>query len=889
MDAPAPVDVSTPPARAVPQLRAVLVCDLADSTALVERLGDAAAAELIQRHDRVARDLLHRHAGREIDKTDGFLVLFERPVQAVAFALDYQRALRTLGEERKQTLRARIGIHVGEVMLWENAAADIADGAKPVEVEGLAKPMAARLMNLARPGQTLLSDMARTLAQRAQIELAGADRVRWLAHGRYLVKGVPAPLAVHEVGEPGVAPLSAPPSSSKAVRDLPFWRRPAVLALEFALLLAAVAVPLYLSLRPKPAIAFAERDWVVLGDLRNMTSEKIFDDALDEAFRIGLEQSRYVNVLPALQAREALKRMQREAGTGLDREVAIELALREGARAVVLPTVTEFGGRVRISAEVVDPNTGATVYAESSDGEQVEDVLPAMDVVLTNLRERLGESMQSIEQASAPLARITTSSLDALRAFALAESAVAEGNIRQATSLLEQAIALDPEFAMAYGRLATIQHGVGDPVEAYRLATLALRNPEKLSARERMMLEATIAFFASPRDVVERWLAVLKVYPDVAVAEYNAGLGLLWFHNDPARAAPHFRNFAESRHHFRAYAWFGLGIAQLGLGDFAAARESMDKGLTLGLRTPAFEHTFPALALRDYATADQLLQQHSASWGATMLIERALRIAAVELDRGDPRRGAEALRDALENADPALPVAVRQRADLSLILLDLERGEQRARDALQALIRRDQPRMTGDLARYDTSGAVQLLLAAAIAERAGTRELAAEVVADIGARVNEHGFIHVDRLVATLDCVVGERPASERIACLRGRIDGFELGLTHQLLMRELAASGDLARAREEAAWLVAHRGRLLVELQKFDAQLLNIAALNEAELNLIEWADAQERQTRTPLRIQALDRAWQRAPEDSPYVVRLRALQRAQAAPGSDQQDDQP
>ena len=118
------------PARgASPVLCTLVLCDLVDSTALVERLGDQAGAALMRRHDRLARDLMHRHGGREIDKTDGFLVLFERPIQGVAFALDYQRELRELGKEQGFALRARAGIHVGDGdTLVENAAVRAAPG-----------------------------------------------------------------------------------------------------------------------------------------------------------------------------------------------------------------------------------------------------------------------------------------------------------------------------------------------------------------------------------------------------------------------------------------------------------------------------------------------------------------------------------------------------------------------------------------------------------------------------------------------------------------------------------------------------------------------------------------------------------------------------------------
>jgi class 3 adenylate cyclase len=70
-------------------LRTLVLSDLVDSTALVERLGDQRAADLIRKHDRLARALMQQHGGREIDKTDGFLLVFERPIQAVAYALDW--------------------------------------------------------------------------------------------------------------------------------------------------------------------------------------------------------------------------------------------------------------------------------------------------------------------------------------------------------------------------------------------------------------------------------------------------------------------------------------------------------------------------------------------------------------------------------------------------------------------------------------------------------------------------------------------------------------------------------------------------------------------------------------------------------------------------------
>src|SRR5207237_397059 len=124
------------------EIKALLLTDVVDSTRLSEALGDTAMAAIWAAHDRASRALLDPWRGREIDKTDGMLLLFDNAADAVGYALAYHRALKTL----PTPVTARVGLHVGPVILRENAAEDVARGAKPLEVEGLAKPVAARVM-----------------------------------------------------------------------------------------------------------------------------------------------------------------------------------------------------------------------------------------------------------------------------------------------------------------------------------------------------------------------------------------------------------------------------------------------------------------------------------------------------------------------------------------------------------------------------------------------------------------------------------------------------------------------------------------------------------------------------------------------------------------------
>ena len=193
---------------------ALLITDIVDSTGLTERLGDAAAARLWAAHDRIARDLLAGFHGREIDKTDGLLLLFADAADAVRFSAAYLRALAGL----EVALQARAGLHVGRVILRENSSADVRRGAKPLEVEGIAKATAARIMSIAGPGQTLLSADAKKALEGAGLHI--------VSHGHWRLKGLSEPLEVFEASaDAGAAftPLVDQPKAYRVVREGELW------------------------------------------------------------------------------------------------------------------------------------------------------------------------------------------------------------------------------------------------------------------------------------------------------------------------------------------------------------------------------------------------------------------------------------------------------------------------------------------------------------------------------------------------------------------------------------------------------------------------------------------------------------------------------------------
>ncbi len=202
----------TDPATGAEQDLALLFTDVVDSTRLNEQVGDERARQLWAEHDRAARELLRRWRGREVGRGDGFFILFEACADALEFALDYHRALARLAVP----FSARVGLHWGPVALRHNAAADVAGGATPYEVDGLALPTAARVMSAAAGGQTLLS--AAALRQLPAAALEG--RVH-CTHGHWRLKGLEAPVELHEIGARDAA-LAPPPDSAKAYRVV--WR-----------------------------------------------------------------------------------------------------------------------------------------------------------------------------------------------------------------------------------------------------------------------------------------------------------------------------------------------------------------------------------------------------------------------------------------------------------------------------------------------------------------------------------------------------------------------------------------------------------------------------------------------------------------------------------------
>jgi TolB-like protein len=396
-----------------PAIRTLLLCDLVASTQLVERIGDSAAAELLARHDRIARDLLSTFNGREIDKSDGFLLLFERPIEAVRFALAYQAKLREVGSTLDAEMTSRVGIHLGEVVLRENSSEDVARGAKPLEVEGLAKAIAARVMSLAGNGRILLTRTAFDFARRAAVGVEEEAPLRWAVHGRYRLAGVEDLVEVCEVAEPAEAELTPPPSSEKAHR-----------ADDES---APVEVP-----AADPLLAVLAFD-----NLSSDPEMQFFSDGVSEEIIQRLSRGARLRVIGRTSSFQFRGERKAEAATRLRCSHVLDGSIRRAAQ------------RVRVGAHLVEASSQTTLWSDRYD-RSLENIFAVQDEISESIAQALDQTFSGSSSGAVDPAVYDLY----LRA---SPKSYAPDELRTHVGTLEVVTQRAPDFAEAWSRLALLR------------------------------------------------------------------------------------------------------------------------------------------------------------------------------------------------------------------------------------------------------------------------------------------------------------------------------------------------------------------------------------------------------------------------------------------------
>ena len=303
-------------------------------------------------------------------------------------------------------------------------------------------------------------------------------------------------------------------------------RRPWKIILAAALLLMAVFVALGLYWRSRQSAQLTEKDSVLLADFINTTGDGVFDGTLKQALAVKLEESPYLNIFPESRIHEALRFMGRSADERVTRDVAREICLREGVKAMLTGAISSLGSHYVITLEAVNAHTGDSLAREQTEAESKEQVLKSLDRAASSLRGKLGESIGSVQKFGTPLEAATTSSLEALQAFSVGQAEHQKFNDEGAIPHLKRAVELDPNFAMALATLGVVHSNLGDNRTAVGYLQRAFDVRERASEREKFYISSH--YYDTSRRQLEKGVEIYEQwkqsYPRDSVPRDNLAL-----------------------------------------------------------------------------------------------------------------------------------------------------------------------------------------------------------------------------------------------------------------------------------------------------------------------------------------------------------------------------
>lgn len=278
-------------------------------------------------------------------------------------------------------------------------------------------------------------------------------------------------------------PISTPAVPAAAAKKR--WLVPSVVVLAIAVL--ALGTFFFFHHRTQ---ALSAKDSILLADFVNTTGDSVFDGTLKQALAVQLEQSPYLNLLPESRIREALRFMGRQPDERITNEIAREICLREGVKAMLTGSIASLGTQYVITLSAVNAQTGDVLAREETQADSKEHVLKSLDAAASHLREKLGESLASVQKFATPLEQATTSSLEALQQYSLGQAEHLKGKDQEAVPYLQRAIELDPNFAMAYATLGVCYSNLTQSQQADTYLSKAFDLRDRASDREKLYISA---------------------------------------------------------------------------------------------------------------------------------------------------------------------------------------------------------------------------------------------------------------------------------------------------------------------------------------------------------------------------------------------------------------
>ena len=373
---------------------------------------------------------------------DGGALVFRTSAEApVLCALEISKALKSHPE-----LKVRMGIHSGPVN-------EVTDLNSQANIAGAGINIAQRVMDCGDAGHILVS-------RRVAEDLEHYPRWKPYLHevGECEVKhGHKVSLVNFYDGEIGNRETPQKFREAKAARTTKSWK----IAVAAALLVLLAAGGIYYRLNQSKLLT--DKDTIVLADFTNSTGDPVFDGTLRQGLASQFEQTPFLTLVSDSMIAQTLTRMSKPRDARLSPDLAREVGQRVGAAATIEGSIAALGTEYVVSLKAVNCRDGNLLAQEQETATGKEHVLNALGQAATKLRKRLGESLASVQKYDALPQDITTSSLEALQAYALGNKATdIDNDYLAATTFFQRAITLDPNFAMAYLLLAECYQPQGE-------------------------------------------------------------------------------------------------------------------------------------------------------------------------------------------------------------------------------------------------------------------------------------------------------------------------------------------------------------------------------------------------------------------------------------------
>ena len=358
-----------------------------------------------------------------------------------------------------------------------------------------------------------------------------------------------------------------------------------------------------------PGSKLANKDTVVIADFQNKTGDPVFDASLTHALRVGLQQTPFLNPLAPDKVRRVLKKLGHSKPVPLTEERAKEICLKTNSAAVVTGTIADAGNQYKLELHVVRCDTGMVIARAESVADQRNLIVRQLGLATAMLRRRLGESRRSLQEFNQPLEVATTSSVDALKAYARAEEYRSAGDETNAVEQYRRAIEIDPDFALAHRELSQSLWPGGHRVQAihevkktYELST-RLSKPDQLLAETRYFITAT----GDLEEAVSRLAEAVRIYPNWADPHHLLAhvLRLLGRFEEAVRELREAIRLDPDSYWIHA----NLMFCEMAMGRYGEAHAAFEAARALGLEQPArFLRYCLAFLQRDTASMEEQLR-----------------------------------------------------------------------------------------------------------------------------------------------------------------------------------------------------------------------------------------------------------------------------------------